>query len=152
MPRPRPAWRYDDAGHALSRFAAHPGNCVCRAITIAAEIPYEDTYQRLLALAARERPRRGRPRSHPRTGVYRRTYERLLFALGFRWGPTMQIGSGTTVHLHPDELPPGRLVVTLSRHLCAVVDGTVHDTHDCTRDGTRCVYGFYRLPTEIDAP
>lgn len=30
-----------------------------------------------------------------------------------------------------------------SKHLAAVVDGVLHDTYDCTREGTRCVYGYY---------
>lgn len=56
----------------------------------------------------------------------------------------MGIGTGCRVHLRPDELPRGRLVVKLSRHITAVIDGVVYDTHDPTRGGTRCVYGYYR--------
>jgi hypothetical protein len=37
-----------------------------------------------------------------------------------------------------------RDVARLSRHLCAVVDGVVHDTFDPSRDGTRCVYGYWK--------
>jgi hypothetical protein len=64
--------------------------------------------------------------------------------LGWMWTPTMQIGSGCTVHLRADELPPGRLVVSVSKHLTAVIDGVIHDTHDCSRRGTRCVYGYWQ--------
>lgn len=35
------------------------------------------------------------------------------------------------------------LVVSLSRHWCAVVDGTTRDLYDPSRDGTRCVYGYF---------
>ena len=31
----------------------------------------------------------------------------------------------------------------LSRHITAVVDGVIHDTHDPSRKGTRCVYGYW---------
>jgi hypothetical protein len=55
----------------------------------------------------------------------------------------MQIGSGCKVHLRSDELPIGRLVVGLSRHSAAVIDGVLHDTYDCSRRGTRCVYGYW---------
>jgi hypothetical protein len=58
----------------------------------------------------------------------------------------MQIGSGCQVHLAADELPPGRIIVRLSKHYAAVVDGVLHDTHDCSRDGTRCVYGYFKEP------
>ena len=57
----------------------------------------------------------------------------------------MQIGSGCKVHLRSDELPGGRLIVRTSRHLVAVIDGEIHDTYDPSREGTRCVYGYYKL-------
>jgi hypothetical protein len=56
----------------------------------------------------------------------------------------MSIGSGCKVHLCTEELPKGRLIVSVSRHLIAVIDGVFHDTHDCSRGGTRCVYGYWR--------
>jgi hypothetical protein len=57
----------------------------------------------------------------------------------------MKIGSGCNVHLRADELPSGRLVCLVSRHAVAVIDGVIRDTHDATRGGSRCVYGYYRL-------
>jgi hypothetical protein len=58
----------------------------------------------------------------------------------------MMIGTGCTVHLRSDELPGGRLIVALSRHWCAVIDGVIHDLYDCSRGGTRCVYGYWWHP------
>ncbi len=58
--------------------------------------------------------------------------------------PTMAIGSGCKVHLRDGELPRGRLIVNASKYTVAVIDGVIHDTHDCSRDGTRCVYGCWR--------
>jgi folate-dependent phosphoribosylglycinamide formyltransferase PurN len=55
----------------------------------------------------------------------------------------MNIGSGCTVHLRADELPGGTIVCQCSRHLVAVVDGVLQDTHDSSRSGTRCVYGYW---------
>jgi hypothetical protein len=55
----------------------------------------------------------------------------------------MQVGSGTKVHLRDGELPMGRLVVAVSNHVTAVIDGVVHDTHDPSRGGTRAVYGYW---------
>jgi hypothetical protein len=49
----------------------------------------------------------------------------------------------------------GRLVVRVSKHVCAVIDGVIRDTHDPSRvtevlgaDGRvrlahRCVYGYW---------
>lgn len=47
---------------------------------------------------------------------------------------------------YPDGIPDDGLVVRLSKHLCAVVDGVVRDTFDPTRGGDRCVYGYWRAP------
>lgn len=38
----------------------------------------------------------------------------------------------------------GRIIVRLSRHISAVIDGVIHDTYDPSRDGTRCVYGYWK--------
>ena len=73
----------------------------------------------------------------------------LLFSTvdAYAQNATMTIGSGCTVHVKADELPPGRLVLSCSRHYVAMVDGMPHDTHDPSRDGTRCVYGYWRAPS-----
>lgn len=133
----------DDGGRAAAGFHGRTGDCVVRAIAIAAGLPYREVYRELNQRAKRERPRKSK-RSSARTGVHRRTYEPYLLALGFRWIPTMLIGSGTKVHLRAGEIPAtGRLVVAVSRHLVAVVDGVVRDSDDPGRDGNRCVYGYY---------
>lgn len=56
----------------------------------------------------------------------------------------MFIGSGCRVHLKADELPKGVVIVSLSKHIAAVKNGVIHDLSDCSRDGTRCVYGYWR--------
>jgi hypothetical protein len=55
----------------------------------------------------------------------------------------MGIGTGCKVHLRDGELPMGRLIVKVSKHVVAVIDGVINDTHDPSRNGTRCVYGYY---------
>jgi len=56
----------------------------------------------------------------------------------------MKIGSGCKVHLSSNELPDGRLIVKVSKHITAVIDGVLNDTYDCSRNGTRCVYGYFK--------
>lgn len=146
----------NDGGRAAAGFTGTAGDCVVRSIAIAAAIPYEEVYAELHArqLAwvaagrtkqARLAARRKTPPS-PRNGVSPEVYKPWLAELDFEWTPTMTIGSGTTVHLARGELPDGNLVVRCSKHLTAVLDGVVHDTYDPTRDGTRAVYGYWRLP------
>jgi hypothetical protein len=47
------------------------------------------------------------------------------------------------VHLRDGELPMGRLVVSVSKHTTAVIDGIIRDNHDPSRSGMRCVYGYF---------
>jgi hypothetical protein len=140
-------WIYNDGGRAAAGYKGEAGDCVCRAIAIATDLPYQMIYDSLNDVAQSERKgKRKRGTSQARSGVYKFTYRRLLNELGWRWVPTMQIGSGCTVHLKADELPSGRLIVSVSKHLVAVIDGVIYDTHDPTRDETRCVYGYFYKP------
>lgn len=134
-------WAYHDGGRALAGYVGDAGDCVTRAIAIAAELPYQVVYDALHERAKNERLKR--KRRSPRRGLHKTTYDPYLEALGWKWTPTMSIGSGCKVHLRADELPKGRLIVNVSKHLVAVVDGVILDTHDPSRGGRRCVYGYY---------
>jgi len=135
---------YNDGGRSEAGYRGKTGDCVTRAIAIATGKPYREVYDALNGLAVTERlGKRKRSKSSARTGVYRVTYQKYLESLGWTWTPTMRIGQGCKVHLRSDELPSGRLIVVVSRHVTAVIDGIVHDTHDPSRDGTRCVYGYW---------
>lgn len=138
-------WVFDDGGRAAAGYKGKTGDCVVRAVSIATRKSYQEVYDALNGLAQYERTaKRKRGLSNSRTGVYKQTYRRYLESIGWKWTPTMSIGSGCTVHLKTDELPKGRLIVSVSRHLVAVIDGVVHDTNDVSRRGTRCVYGYFR--------
>jgi len=138
---------FNDGGRKAAGYKGKTGDCVTRAIAIATGLPYQEVYDALNGLADSERTgKRKRGKSNSRTGVYKQTKRKYLESLGWVWTPTMQIGSGCKVHLRSDELPSGRLIVALSRHSAAVIDGVLHDTYDCSRDGTRCVYGYFSRP------
>ena len=148
-----------DGGRAAAGFKGSTGDCVTRAVAIATGIPYRDVYDLVHernrefyatsrtrhAVAARRKGTAGR-QSSPRDGVMKPVTRQIMADLGWEWTPTMTIGSGTTVHLRVGELPPGRLVVAVSHHLVAVINGVIHDDHDPSRAGTRCVYGFWTDP------
>lgn len=138
---------FNDGGRAAAGFKQkkHCGDCVCRAIAIATQRPYSEIYALILHYAKQERTsKRKRSISDPEKGVYRNTHSKVMALLGWEWVPTMGIGTGCKVHLCADELPQGRIVVDVSHHFTAVIDGVIHDTHDPSRGGTRCVYGYYR--------
>jgi hypothetical protein len=138
------AWRFDDGGRSAAGYKGETGDCATRAISIATGRNYQAVYDALNELGASERTgKRKRGVSNARLGVYKQAMHKYLASIGWTWTPTMQIGSGCKVHLRSDELPAGRIIVNLSKHYAAVIDGVLHDTSDCSREGTRCVYGYW---------
>jgi len=146
---------HDDGGRETAGYKGSAGDCVTRAIAIAAKLPYREVYNALAEGNATQRSSKRERKTKNRTGVRtarngiyvkRKWFKDYMKGLGFKWTSTMQIGSGCQVHLRPDELPKtGRHVLSLSKHYAAYVDGTLRDTYDCSRDGTRCVYGYWSL-------
>ena len=138
-------FQFNDGGRVAAGYKGSAGDCVVRSVAIATGLPYQEIYDQVNKLSARERTgKRKRGTSNARTGVHKSAIKWLMESLGWKWTPTMQIGSGCTVHLRADELPSGRFIVSVSKHLTAVIDGVIHDTHDCSRRGTRCVYGYWQ--------
>ena len=144
-------YKYNDGGREQAGFKGTPGDCVVRAITIATGKPYIEVYNDLAtknATFAEEKrcrvakvlQKRG---ASPRNGNFKRVYHDYILSLGMKWNTCMRIGSGCKVHLKAEELPTGRIICRVSKHLVAVIDGVIQDTYDCSRDGSRCVYGYY---------
>jgi hypothetical protein len=141
-------FQFNDGGRAVSGHIGRAKDCVTRAVAIATGKPYQEVYDALNRLSASERfGKRKKKKSDSESGVFRLTYQRYMESLGWKWRPTMAIGSGCRVHLRASELPRGVLLVRVSRHLTTVVDGVIHDIHDCSRNGRRCVYGYFVPPS-----
>lgn len=135
---------FNDGGRAAAGYKGTARDCVVRAIAIASGKPYQEIYDAINELAQDERTCAHKKRSGARTGVWKKTYHNFILGLGFKWIPTMAIGSGCSVHLKADELPQGTLIVRLSKHLSVLIDGVINDIYDPSRNGTRCVYGYYQ--------
>jgi hypothetical protein len=134
---------FNDGGRSEAGFRGTTGDCTTRSIAIATEKSYIEVYNALNEIAKTEKPNRQGKVSDARLGVFRSTTDKYLSSIGWKWVPTMLIGKGCQVHLREDELPKGRLIVRVSKHVTAVIDGIIHDTYDCSRNGGRCVYGYY---------
>tara|TARA_R110000751_G_C13413590_1_gene439340 strand:- start:37 stop:480 length:444 start_codon:yes stop_codon:yes gene_type:complete len=141
---------YNDGGRKAAGFKGDADDCVCRAIAIAADLPYKTVYDRLAEGNASQRKskRVGKQSRSANNGIYtkRKWFKDYMSSLGFVWVPTMQIGSGCNTHLKADELPSGKIVCNVSKHLVAMIDGIIQDTFNCSRKGTRCVYGYWKMP------
>jgi len=173
---------YNDGGRKAAGYEGRAGDCVTRAIAIVARRDYATVYAELAEINAklrittdRKRRHAARARRSARNGIYTTTaaFKRYMEGLGFRWVPTMKIGAGCRMHLEAGEVPMGRIICKLSRHLTAVIDGVVHDTYNPARSksysfepdrgqplkenqgrnengvwteiGGRCVYGYWTL-------
>ena len=144
-------FRLNDGGREVAGFKGGAGDCVVRAIAIAAQIPYMQVYEDLRAANAAYADQRNDKLAHrlntkgtsPRNGNHRNVFHDYILGHGFNWVPTMKVGGGCQVHLRTDELPSGTLIVRVSKHLTTVINGVIQDTHNPSRGGSRCVYGYY---------
>lgn len=136
-------WVHNDGGRAAAGFRGSARDCGVRAIAIAAELPYRDVYDAVFKLA------REMGKGSPRDGLSTKVMHEFMQQLGWTWTATVKIGSGCTVHMDAAELPPGRLILRVSKHYAAVIDGVLHDTYDSSESvwdpsTKRCVYGYWR--------
>lgn len=123
-------WVYDDGGRARAGYKFHEaGDCVSRAIAIATEMPYE------LVVDIVDKASHGRS-GDSQSGVYEFATNGVLTSLGWK-------RITTNAHLNSDEFPPGRLILDVSSHLVALIDGVIHDTYDPSYYGSRRVYAYW---------
>ena len=130
-------YRYDDGGRSRY-FKGSAGDCVVRSVAIAEGADYKEVYDDAKRFTGKT----------PRDGVNAKKARAWLLSRGWAWKPVMGIGTGCTMRLRPEDLPKGTIIARCSKHYVAVVDGVIRDTHDSSRDGTRCVYGYYHRPEE----
>ncbi len=142
---------YSTGGREKYFKASSVRDCVTRAIANATDLDYLEIYNGINSEAKKEHAsKRKRTTSSARNGVYTATAKRYIErTLGWVWVPLMSIGTGCQVHLCKEELPSkGSYILNLSGHFSCWKDGKLYDTYDCSRGGTRCVYGYWREPTK----
>ncbi len=129
---------FDDGGRSKYFTAKNVGDCVIRAIAIMTLRDYKEVYDEASKFLGYT----------PHDEVKKNDTKKLMNNFGFEWHPTMNIGNGYTTHLAADEIPMDQpIICDCSHHLVAVINGTVRDIYDSTRDGSRCVYGYWTMGT-----
>jgi hypothetical protein len=149
-------FKYNDGGREAAGYKGKTGDCVARSVAIASGRPYQEVYDRLAEGNENQRitKRSARQKNASKVNgvktasyginVKRKWFKDYMAELGFEWVSTMGIGTGCKVHLRSHELPKGKIIVALSKHYAAVIDGVVNDTYKDDRGGTRCVYGYWK--------
>ena len=128
--------RINDGGRSQYFKASNVGDCVVRAVAIATERDYKEVYNEIAKLI----------KYTPREGVKKNDTRKVMEHFGGTWHACMSIGTGCKVHLAADEIPMDtRIVCNLSGHVVAVVNGVINDLYDPSREGTRCVYGYWKF-------
>lgn len=139
---------YNDGGRS-AYYKGKGGDCVTRAIAIVTGRDYKEVYDILTEgnstqrKGKREGSKAGKRTALSGINTKRKWFQDYMKSLGFTWIPTMQIGQGCKTHLRSDELPQGRIIVSVSKHYTAMIDGVINDTYDPSRNGNRCVYGYW---------
>ena len=149
-------FKYNDGGAAEAGYTSTAGDCVLRSLVIAADsdkYDYATVRKMILEAAKDEKPKKPSQRSRPRDGVTKETTKRVAEQLGLIWIPLMKVGKGCKHRLHHKQLPMTKrpYAAAVSRHMTAVHRATVYDTYDCSRDGSRCVYGLYVHKEDYDS-
>ena len=143
-------FKFNDGGRS-NYFKGKGGDCVTRAIAIATGKDYKEVYDVLAEGNAKQRKgKREGSKAGKRTALRgintkRKWFQDYMKNLGFKWVSVMGIGTGCTTHLKSDELPKGKIICSVSKHYTAVIDGVINDTFDPSRNGTRCVYGYWQI-------
>jgi hypothetical protein len=128
-------YNYNDGGRA-NYFKGNAGDCVTRAVAIATGFDYKEVYDTIKDLIQHT----------PRNGISKQETRDIMRYYGFTWVPLMTIGGGCRYHLNEDDLPTkGIIICQVSHHVTTIIDGVINDTFNPSRDGKRCVYGYWYI-------
>ena len=130
-------WVKDTGGREKYYRKLTVGDCVVRAIAIANNMDYKVTYNII---------KNYNNGFSPRDGVNRKYYEAALKDMGWEYIPCCGRGHvGEYVRFNEKELPTDEIIICkIDGHIAAVINGVLHDTYDCSRQGTRHVYGYWK--------
>lgn len=147
-----------DGGRKAAGFKGYCGDCLVRAIAIAARRPYAEVYRECAIMNANysktcfpkwryagvRTARHGVCTDHAQFRDYMKKME-------FVWYPPRRRGKTCKLYLDDTDIPIGRLIVSLSNCWVAVIDGSICDSSDPRNDYSRWprrrVFGWWKLET-----
>jgi hypothetical protein len=128
---------YNDGGREDAGFKGKTKDCAVRAMAIALDLPYADVYREL----AQANKDAGRKKS-VRRGVMKEVYSTVLSQYGWEWRSAPKFDGRKARY---NDLPNGRCIARMAKHMAAVIDGDLHDSWDSRR---KMVYGYWFKATE----
>jgi len=160
LPERLRSFEFNAGGRATAGITGSSGDCVVRAIAIATGKSYTEVHNALqnglrhqIEIERKQQLQYGiagrtRPTTTPLTGVTHDVYAPYLKWLGWEYVPKPVGADGKLLRLRPGSLPKGRLIVGLSRHLVAVIEGVIQDTYYSALRGGRPIRGYFRKRPE----
>lgn len=125
-------WLAVDAGRSTSKRAKQKNDCTVRALATARGLPYDDAYD-LLAAAGRKC---GRGFAFSKWINEQPWAKKISF-------PAVKGKRRMNPATFSQQFPHGRFVCQVAKHVFAVIDGVVHDTHASRPD--RCIYTAWAI-------
>jgi len=124
-------YQYNDGGRS-KYFKGITGDCATRAMAIALDIDYKSAYNELSEANAKSVGKKS-----ARNGISKEDFNRVLEAHGWVWvaAPKFQ---GRKAYV--GDMPSGRVIARMAKHLVAVIDGVAYDTFNSTR---KMIYGYW---------
>jgi len=116
---------WDDGGRAEAGYRGKTGDCAVRAVSIATGVPYKKLYQEF----KKDNPNNVKGISWYGHGTPYPFVHTFLARRGFRWHEGGRLDAS---------LPKGTVIANLGRHVCAVIDGVIHDTF-CPPAGSKLI-------------
>lgn len=141
-------WTYNDGGRS-KYYSGDEYDSITRSISIVTNKDYKEIHDLLEEYIKKEQLDE-RYVKNSTLKVKKDAAANLLKDMGYTWIPTLKFAEGVHVHLRPNELPNGRLVVNISKHFTAVIDNVINDIYKVDRNGTRAVYGYWIKKEEED--
>ena len=124
-------FEYNDGGRHRAGFSDRVGDCVTRSISILFGFDYLDAHQQVNILLKRFSD----GNSLVPNGITNSSTKKLMKHFGLVWSPTNSF---------LDIPRKGKVILNFPLHVCAVIDGTIHDTHD-NRNNSNRIYGFWKF-------
>jgi hypothetical protein len=135
-------WVETDGGRSAAGFSGKDaGDCVARAIALAAGLPYRKVYEDLAAMTAACRIGE---RASARDGVSKAVWQAYIEAMGWQKQPVEKVEDlmGRRRQPRPRDLPHGTFIARQANHLVCVKNCVVHDAWDSSE---RMVYAAWKL-------
>lgn len=148
-------FEYNTGGRDKYYKSLEVGDCGVRSICNATGKDYKEVYDTLNEIKSNWGSKATKGNLKIRNGSVRDGLEVVVMKeylenrLGWEWTATCGVGTGFLLRLNNEELLPDKTyILRVSKHYTVYKHGVLIDTYDCSREGTRGVYGYWSPPKE----